>query len=417
MTEILQTITDTLSSSWIILSDNLPVILPSLVIALLLGLFLTPFIPKLAYKLGAIDLPGKLRSRTDKTAERRIHTNATPKLGGLAMSIALIASLLLTENPSLRPGIILGIVIITIVGILDDIYELSGKWQLLGQVLAAVVVVLSGVTLTYIQIAGIHIDLTQIAYTLDLGFFSHEFFFPADLISILWIVGMINIINWVGGIDGLNGFVSAVIALAMLVLSVQSGNILLAGAIAAFLGSILGVLAYNYPPAHIFYGSAGDFLNGFLIAVFSILQLSKMTTAVIIIGLPLIDALIVILVRIWKNPKILSKPWRLLEVSDKNHFHHRLMAAGFGVKSVLAIEVSITLILSVLALSLSSINTQYILLLGSVVALIAIFAFLAVGAAYVKNRQAEIEANAPKEAEVKIREVGKEEKPEDRYAY
>lgn len=417
MSEILSTMENTISSSFTILADNVPYVLPALLISLFVALLLTPLMPKLAYKLGAIDLPARLRSRTDKTADRRIHTMAKPKLGGLAMSIALLLALFLTNNQSLRPGIILGIVIITVVGILDDIYELSGKWQLLGQLLAAFVVVLSGVTLTSIQIAGIYIDLTQVTYTLDLGFFTHEFFLPADIISILWIVGLINIINWVGGLDGLNGFVSAVIALAMLLLSLQTGNILLAGAIAAFLGGVLGVLAFNYPPAHIFYGSAGDYLNGFLIAVFSILQLSKMTTAIIIIGLPLIDAMLVVLIRLWKNPKVIARPWKLLEISDKNHFHHRLLAAGFGVKSVLLIEVAITLVLSVFALSLSTINTQYILLLGAAVALIAVFAFLAVGAAYIKRRKDEEEASAPKEAEVKVREIGKEENPASRYAY
>jgi uncharacterized protein YacL len=134
-----------------------------------------------------------------------------------------------------------------------------------------------------------------------------------------------------------------------------------------------------------------------------------MTTAVIIIGLPLIDAMIVVLIRLWKNPKVITRPWKLLEISDKNHFHHRLLAAGFGIKSVLLIEVAITLVLSVFALSLSTINMQYILLLGAVVALIAVFAFLAVGAAYIKRKKDEEVANTPKEAEVRVRELGKEE--------
>jgi len=394
-------------------------LVPFFLVALVIAAVSTPLIGRVAVRLGALDLPGHLRSRLDRTAERRIHDRIVPKLGGLATAVAIIATLLLTNSiGQLRWGIIAGIVLITIIGVLDDIYNLSARVQLGGQALAGLFVVLSGITIASIQVAGVFINLNLYSTDIELGSFVYHLVFPGDLITIMWVIGVINAINWVGGIDALNGSLSSVASFTMLLIAMRTGNIPLAILIAVYLGSVLGVLPFNYNPAKIFFGTVGEFLNGFLLAVFAILGGSKLPLAIIILGLPIIDAIWVVVLRIKSHPDILKKPLKILTISDKNHLHHRLLSLGYSQKSVLFIELAIMAILCTIAFYFSGFRDEFVALVGAFAVIISVFAIIGVGRKQMQKaqaKQAEIKAKEPK---VEIKIVNPNDKnDEEKYAY
>lgn len=346
-----------------VLVDNLSEVTTAFILGFIMAFLATPLVAKLALKIGAVDKPSNLRKKTDKTAERRIHQNTVPRLGGLAMFIAIFLGLIFTDTFEFLPrGVVLGVFIVMLIGFLDDRFEIDGKFILLGQIIAAFAVVLGGNTILSLDIGLYNFDFNWYSdLVLYFGDFTYNFIFPADIITILWIVGLINAVNWVGGVDALNGTVSSIATFTMLliVLNSDNPNITLATLIAIHLGSIIGVLPYNYNPMKILYGSIGDFLNGYMLAVFAIFGSAKWAVTITILGMPIIDAIIVVLIRLRDHPEARRNPLKLLSISDKNHLHHRLLTAGYSVKTVVLIEMAIMFVLCTIAFWFSDFEDEY----------------------------------------------------------
>lgn len=405
--------------------ENISVVLGFTLVAFVIAFLLTPLMGKLAVKVGAVDLPAWLRNKSERGITTRIHEYVYPKLGGLAVIAAILITIVLNnEFLEVGRGIILGIIIIGITGFLDDKFELQSKFQLLGQILAASVVVASGISITSINFLSIQLNFDAFSTVIRFADLAYNFVFPADILTILWIVGMINVINWVGGVDALNGSVTSVALVTLMLINLSNGNVALAGIIAIHLGAVLGVLPFNYPPGKIMYGSSGDFLNGFLLAVFAILGSTKWTASMIILAMPIIDGLIVMYMRFKSNPELLKSPLKILQVSDKNHLHHRLLDAGYTKKTVTLIETSMMIIVCSIALVFSNLRTD-------VLAFILGIAFIVVSftAIFVRrkkrtkiSRADEIlqeikESEKPEEKEIVINTVYAEEKEEEKYRY
>jgi len=400
--------------------QNMSQVLSALFFAFILSFLLTPFIGRLASFLGAVDLPAYLRKKNERGIETRIHTESKLKLGGLAMVVSIFIVLIATGTLVLIPkGVILGVIVITVLGFLDDIFDLSSVVQLLFQVLAAFLVVLSGISITSISFLETTIDFNWFSALFELANFSYNFIFPADFITIFWIVGMINVINWVGGIDGLNGSVSSIALFTILVFTLGAGNIPLAIMIGIHLGSVLGVLPFNYPPSKIFYGSIGDYLNGFLLAIFAIFASTRWAATLVLLGLPIIDGLFVVISRIRTNPELAKKPWKIFSVSDKNHLHHRLMSAGYSNKTVLLIEISIMAILCSIAVYFSEIRLEVISIILALTIIFVLFSLIF----FLKKRNEKLESSRrnqillsqTKEAVVKV--VYKESEEDEKFTY
>lgn len=359
------------------LIENLSNLASAFVLAATVSFLVTPLVARLAKKVGAIDKPASQRRKGDATAVRRIHLIPTPKLGGLAMVVAIVIGLIVTNSFGFIPrGIVFGAIIVIILGILDDIFELDGKVQLALQFFAAAIVVLTGTSITGIHFLGNQINFNAFSALVEVLGFTYNFIFPADLITILWIVGLINVINWVGGVDALNGSVSSIAAFTMLLFAITSGNIPLAIILAIHLGSIQGVLPYNYNPAKIYYGSVGDYLNGYLLAVFAILGSTRWTATLILLGMPIIDGLLVFMIRFREHPELLKQPWKVLNISDNNHLHHRLLAAGYSKKTVNLIETAIMSVLCAIAIVMSDIRQDVMAFIVSITILFVIFAVI-----------------------------------------
>lgn len=359
------------------LIQNLTSLLVAGLISFTVAFLLTPWIGRLARAIGAVDLPQSLRSKTERSLNTRIGNKvAIPRLGGVAMFVAIIVGLLITGNLAFLPkGVVLGALIILILGILDDTFELDGKVQLLGQALAAGVVIFTGTSITEINLLGHTLSFNLFSATIDVLGYVYNFIFPADIITLLWILGLMNVINWVGGVDGLTGSISTIAAATMLLFVVAAGNIPLAIIIAIHIGAIQGVFPFNYNPAKIYYG-VGDYLNGYLLAIFAILSGTRWTATIILLGMPIIDGLLVVYMRIKANPKLIKKPWEILQIGDTSHLHHRLIAVGYSRKTVLMIEVAIMLVLCSIAIYFSNIRDDVSTFAIGLIAIFVIFAIV-----------------------------------------
>ncbi len=375
-----------------VLIENLSKVSLAFLLAFVITVLLVPITSRIAFKVNAVDLPAKLRKKADKTAGRRIHDKIIPKLPGIAMLVAILISLYATDSGSILPrGIILGMILITAVGALDDIFNVNGRVLLLGQVVVASSLIISGNTILNIDLGFVNLDLNWYS---DLVFqvsrFSYNFIFPADIITILWIVGLINAVNWVDGADGVLGSVGIVSGLAMLmiVLNRDNPNIALATIIAVYTGSVLGVLPFNYNPAKVFYASTGSYLIGYMLAVFAVFGSARWTATIIILGLPILDALLVVLIRLKENKEARRNPLMLLSISDKNHLHHRLLASGYPVKMVMLIELSLMMILGVVAFAFSDIEGEYFATFAGIALIVVAFTVIS----FLKKRRSKRKA-------------------------
>lgn len=294
--------------------------------ALLSSLMIVPTLQKWAVDLGLLDVPG----------DRKIHTVAMPRLGGIAIFTAALFSLLLFVEFS-RPilGILAGAVIVFISGVIDDLYGLSPKNKFTGQILACLVTMFTG-----------NLYLTNLGNLLGQGdiILSPWLAVPFTLFAV---VGMVNAVNMMDGLDGLAGGIAIISLGAFLFLALNEGNIHCIALCSALLGSVLGFLKYNTHPAIIFMGDAGSLTLGFFLGFIAILltqsphaSISPMMP-VIILGLPIIDTLWVMSKRIFygKNPF----------TPDRTHVHHLFLDLGFNHRSTVGIIYGISLLEAVSA--------------------------------------------------------------------
>lgn len=309
------------------------------VIAAIAAAILTPYSIRLAYKVGAIDVPKD---------ERKIHNKPIPRIGGLAfigaffISTAIIflcceidKTINFTDINLL--GFYAGAVIIALTGLVDDIRDIKPIVKLAGQVLAAICVILSGARIGFINIPFFNI------YGLN------EIF--STVVTFFWIIGVTNAINLIDGLDGLASGVSAIATLSLLVIFLLNGAAEIPLIIvAALLGALLGFLPYNFNPAKTFMGDAGSNFLGFTLATISMMGMAKTYTAmaivlpIIVLALPIFDTLFAMARRILSGRSIME--------ADRGHLHHRLLDAGLSQKQAVLILYSVTALLGLFAIVL-----------------------------------------------------------------
>ncbi|OIP07026.1 hypothetical protein AUK41_00865 [Candidatus Berkelbacteria bacterium CG2_30_43_20] len=288
--------------------------------AAIISFFLTPLVRNFAVAHTIIDHPNA----------RKIHTKPIARLGGVAVIVsfcAIIAFVLITQPQSLRfsdvvlfgidanlVGVLLGIVILCIVGVIDDVKGMSPWIKLAGHFGAALLVVVFGVKIWWLHNPITGIDITLGGWTY--------------IIVPLWIVLIINVVNWLDGVDGLATGVGVIASVILFFLARdpevnQPATALLAIILA---GALVGFLPYNFNPATIFLGDVGSMFIGFILAIFAIISGGKFATAALVLGFPILDALWVVIRRIIRGQPI----WH----ADRRHLHHRLLDAGLSQRSV-----------------------------------------------------------------------------------
>ena len=294
------------------------------VLALITSYVVVPYSMRLAKKVNAIDVP----------SERRINKVSMPRLGGLGIiagffvsMIYLIISMELENKAVLDEyhlkiiGLFLGLIIIGIVGFIDDCKGMKPIFKLLGQTVAAVVVMLFGITIGDFNIPGLDklIELNGII----------EY-----IITWVWIVGITNAINLTDGLDGLSSGITLIACISLLIIFASNGSpVVSIILITALAGGIVGFLPYNVNPAKTYMGDCGSNFLGFAISIISILGVAKTYTVIVIVAplivlaLPIFDTAFAIIRRVVKG-----KSLKAIFEPDKGHLHHRLMKKGYSQK-------------------------------------------------------------------------------------
>lgn len=313
------------------ISTLLAILLP-LVIASAVSFLSTPVVKSFAYKLGAIDVP--------KDA-RRMHKVPIPRMGGLAIFLGFIISILIFGDITTQmKGILLGSVIIVVMGMIDDITPLRASLKFGVQIIAALIPVYYGVQINCISNPNI---FSNNIYW-DLGWLSIP-------ITVFWIVGLTNAVNLIDGLDGLAIGVSSISAITMLAIAIIVADPQVAICMAALVGACIGFMPYNLNPAKIFMGDTGSTFLGYILACITILGLFKFYAVIsfvvpfMILGLPIFDTMFAIIRRISKGQNPMAP--------DRSHVHHRLIDMGLNQKQAVAVLYVISAILGLSAVVLA----------------------------------------------------------------
>ncbi len=333
----------------------------------LLSALLTPLVARLAVKNKILDAP---------TSPRKIHFRPMPLLGGLAVGaaffICLLAYLALAKpNFQIVPlkfflGLIFGGLALMLGGFLDDKYNLPPKILWLFPALASLIIVWSGIGVGIKQLSNpfgspISIDYyfsLNVLRSLGEGGFAFHFSLPALLVW-LWLMGMIFTTKFLDGLDGLCAGISLIGGLALFSLSLlpHINQPITATLAVIFSGSLLGFLIFNFYPAKIFLGESGSTFCGFMLGVLSVILGGKIATALLIMGIPILDVAWAIIRRIFYG----QSPFK----ADRTHLHHRLLDIGLSHRQAVLVLWAISALFGFTAVFLQS--------FGKLVALLILF--------------------------------------------
>ncbi len=298
--------------------------------------------------------------------ERDIHRQPIPRLGGVAVGLSfflvalgayIMRHSLLTFVPQTLIGfdlnflgIIGGVTLLLVVGMVDDIRGLSPWVKLFFHFLAGVMLATSAVLVSHIT--------NPFGGTIQLGWLTYPF-------VVLWVMGMINVINFLDGLDGLASGVSLIATIVLYLLAVKPEVNQLSMAVLAIIlaGSLAGFLPFNFYPAKIFLGDSGSQVLGFLLAVFSIISGGKLATAILVLGVPILDVLWVIARRL-----VTKKP---IYQADRFHIHHRLLQVGLTQKQAVLLLYTVSAAFGIIALQTQS--------YGKLIALVILLVIMVIG--------------------------------------
>ena len=325
----------------------------ALLCAMVASFLMCPLVKSFARKVGAIDEPKD---------NRRMHTKPTPRLGGLAIFIGFMVSMLIFVpiDRQLR-GILLGAVIIVVLGVVDDITPLRAWFKFIVQISAALVAVYHGVVVNVLSNPNVFSADPYWA----LGWASVP-------LTVLWIVGITNSVNLIDGLDGLANGVSTISAVTMLVIALLVSEGQTALLMASLAGACIGFMPYNKNPAQMFMGDTGSTFLGYILATVSIQGLFKYYAVIsfavpfLILGLPMFDTIFAIVRRLahGKNP---MSP-------DRGHIHHRLIDMGLSQKQAVAALYVVSSILGLSAVVLATSGAMRAMLFLAAVAVVAFLA-------------------------------------------
>lgn len=322
-------------------------------LALVLALVVTPLVRKLAVRLKCVDMP---------RPPRNLHSRPIPKLGGLAVFVAFVVTLCVYlkfghPNFAIIPlkffsAIGIGAAVLMIGGYLDDRYDLSPKILWIFPALAALVIVFAGI--------GVGITFISNPFGTPFSLAFAIFGIPASAIFVwVWMVGMMFTTKFLDGIDGLTAGISCIAGFALFLLSLgPTVNQPMTATLAIiFCGALLGYLVYSFHPATIFFGEGGSTLTGFILGALSIILGGKIATALLVMGIPILDVAWVITQRILNG----RSPFK----GDRLHLHFRLLDLGFSQRQTVLILYAISALFGLTAVYLQS--------FGKLVALLILF--------------------------------------------
>ena len=305
--------------------------------ALLLALGATPVVRRLADRLGVVDQPDP----------RKLHRAPVPLLGGIAIYVGFILALLLFGERwvlSQMIGILVSATMVSFLGIWDDRWGVRPLLKLLGQLVAASILIISGIKVSFLPYPALNVAIT-----------------------LVWVVGITNALNLLDNMDGLSGGVGAVAAGFFLLLAAMNGQYLVASLAAALMGACIGFLYYNLNPATIFMGDAGSMFLGFILSVVGIKlrfpgrpSMITWMIPVVVLGLPIFDTTLVVISRLRGGMNPLTSP-------GKDHVSHRLVQMGLSQRNAVIVLYLICCALGLAAIFIMQADFLQAYLMGAAV--------------------------------------------------
>ncbi len=321
-------------------------------VAFIVSWALTPLAAQLSQRLGIVAIPGG----------RRRHEGVIPRLGGLPIyggfMIAVLATWFYPRSPDDRfrlVGLLLGATVIMIGGLLDDRFQFSALPQMAISLLAALVAIRFTV---FIQIVNNPFTNLQVRFPMAL----------TVILTLLWMAGMVTTVNWMDGLDGLATGVSAIAVLVFFVHMLRTGQTSVALLPLALLGALLGFLPRNWYPAAIHLGSAGAYFLGFAVGGLSIIGGARAATALLVLGVPILDVAWQIFDRIRRG--------RSPGAGDRGHLHFRLADLGLPTQRIVALYYALSAAFGILALLIPSRLYKLLALVALGLVVVAVLAIL-----------------------------------------
>lgn len=323
--------------------------IPIMIVGFAASLSLTPITRQIAMRLGVTAAPNK----------RNIHSHHMPLLGGMAIYVAFVLSILLFSPVNYLAelgAIVAGTTLLAWIGYLDDRKDLSARSRLVVMTIAALVVTLSGVQIRLFGTPLIDIPLT-----------------------LFWIVALINAVNWIDNMDGLAAGISAIASGFFLFISVTQGQIFVSMLAGAIFGSAVGFLTYNFNPSSTFMGDMGAYTLGFVLAILAIklkfatqpLNVTWMVP-IFVLAIPVLDINLAILTRLAERRSPMQ--------AGKDHISHRLMSIGFSQRGILFILYGGGILFGIIAVIVSQVQSDLAWQIGifTLIFMIALFVILIV---------------------------------------
>ena len=361
-----------------------PFLVAAFLAAAVISFVLTPLVRRLALYVDAVDHPD----------HRRVNVIPIPRGGGVAVATAFIGVALAISLASAEfkwltipfavdtgnlVALLLGGGLAAAFGVLDDYFDLRARWQFVGQFGLALLAIGLGIVVDFIA-NPLGPGLIRFSEPFAIGF------------TVLWIAGMINSINFIDGLDGLSSGVAliAAVTLGTISLTTQVSQPFVAVLCFALAGALLGFLRWNFHPATVFVGTSGVMFIGYTLAVLAILGTAKVAIALLVLGVPIIDAFWIIVRRIAQRRSPFSP--------DRGHLHHRLLDVGLSHRQTVLLIYAIGAILGALSLLLTGAS--------QVVAFITVF--LAIGVSLFVLARLDLGAGeAPSDADVDLLRAGR----------
>jgi UDP-GlcNAc:undecaprenyl-phosphate GlcNAc-1-phosphate transferase len=319
----------------------MPIVYTITIISFLVCFAITPLVIKMAVKYNLVDIPKD---------ERRVHSKPMPRVGGIAIVVAVYFALavyyfITKDIPSIALnekfiGYAIGGLVIATMGFIDDVFTLKARYKFVFQLIAGIIVYYFGIRISGIKIPFISSDIINFGI-LD---------FP---ITLAWVIGVTNALNLIDGLDGLAAGIASISATALLTIFIATSASLEAIVITASLvGATLGFLPYNFNPAKTFMGDVSSNFLGFTLAVVATLGFAKGYTMMAIIvpilalGVPIFDTLFAMIRRFIKGVPMLSP--------DGAHIHHRLLKRGLSQRQAVLVLYTVTSLLCIVAVTIIS---------------------------------------------------------------
>ncbi len=334
--------------------------LVGLIAGALLTALLVPSVRRFAFKIGAVDQVSK--------EKRKIHTKPIARAGGLAIAAGFItiSLALLGTIPAQYIGMVVAGLMVLGIGLLDDVHGVN-PWVKLGVHMSAALVACIGFGITIDAVSnpfGQTIVFNTTSWSFSLGGWSVSVNAVATVLTVVWLVGMTNTMNLLDGLDGLSSGVAAIAAVIMFFVAVgpkvnQPNTALIALVLA---GCCLGYLVYNFYPASIFNGDSGAYFLGMTLGILAIFSGAKLATAMLVLGLPIIDTLWAVVRRLASGRSPFS--------ADRGHIHYLLLDSGLNQRQSVLVIYAFSIVFGIIALVASS--AQKLIAFGCLVVILSV---------------------------------------------